>query len=120
MRIAVCEHSRTVAQQLCKWIGQYCDLYQIPAAVHSFLSPMEFSSCKERFDVVFMAFGGVTGFAQARQLREADRECGIVLIDDTQEFAVCCVRLHCADFILRPVEFCHVVRSMRLALGGRR
>jgi hypothetical protein len=42
------------------------------------------------------------------------------LIDDTPEYAIRGVRIHCTDFILRPVEFRHVVRSMRLATGGWR
>ena len=119
MRIAVCENNRATAQQLCEWIRQYCVLYQIPAAFQCFFSPSEFSNRKERYHIVFMAFGGVTGFAQTRQLREVDRECSIILVDDTPDFAVRCVRLHCTDFILRPVKFRQVVRSMRLALGGR-
>ena len=119
MRIAVCESNRAAAQQLCAWIGQYCVLHRIHAVFRCFFSPLEFSRRSERFQVVFMAFGGVTGFVQTRQLRETDRDCSIILVDDTQEFAVGCVRLHCTDFILRPVEFRHVVRSMRLALGDR-
>ena len=42
----------------------------------------------------------------------------IILVDDTQEYAVRGMRLHCTDFILRPVEFRHIVRSMNLALRG--
>ena len=119
MNIAVCENSRTTAEQLRGWVQQYCTLYDIPAVLRCFLSPSEFSNRKECFHIVFMAFGGITGFSQARQLREADQDCRIIMVDDTQEFAVRCVRLHCTDFILRRVEFRHVVRSMRLALGGR-
>ena len=52
-------------------------------------------------------------------LRERDPDCKIILVDDTQEFAVRGMRLHCTDFILRPVEFRHIVRSMNLALRGR-
>ena len=73
---------------------------------------------KEPVDIVFLGFGGSTGFYQARLLRERDRRCRIILVDDTPEYAVRCVRLHCTDFILRPVDFRRVVQSMRLALGG--
>ena len=55
---------------------------------------------------------------ETRQLRERDSNCKIILVDDTQEFAVQGMRLHCTDFILRPVEFRHIVRSMNLALRG--
>lgn len=41
------------------------------------------------------------------------------MIDDTQEFAVRCVRLHCTDFILRPVGFRQIVRSTQLATRER-
>lgn len=116
MRIAVCENSQMAAEQFCGWVRRYCALYRVPAMLRSFLSPDDFSSQKERYDIVFIAFGGHSGFSQARLLRERDRNCRIILVDDTQEFAVHCVRLHCTDFILRPVEFQHVVRSMRLAL----
>ena len=51
-------------------------------------------------------------------LRERDHNCRIVLVDDTQQFAVQGVRIHCTDLIIRPVEFRHVVRSMRLVTGG--
>ena len=51
-----------------------------------------------------------------RQLQERDRACRIILMDDTTQYAIQGLHLHFADFILRPVEFRHVARSMRLAL----
>ena len=119
MRIAICENSQASADELQLWVQQYCMLYQIPAVFQCFLSPGAFSEAKEQFDIVFMGFGGNIGFYQVRLLRERDRLCRIVLVDDTQEYAVRCVRLHCTDFILRPVSFQRVVQSLRLALGGR-
>lgn len=118
MRIAVCENSQAAMDQLHGWIAQYCALYRIEAVFRCFLSADAFASCGERFDIVFLGFGGNTGFYQARLLRERDQNCRIIPMDDTQEYAVRYVRLHCTDFILRPVGFPGVVRSMRLALGG--
>ena len=118
MRIAVCENSVASAQRLCCWIEQYCRCYERTAQLECFASPEEFSASTRTFDVVYLGFGGNTGFLQARLLRERDRNCRIVLVDDTQEFAVRCVRLHCTDFILRPVEFRDIVRSMGLVLRG--
>ena len=116
MRIAICESTQASAEKLRLWVEQFCALYQIPAAFQCFLSPGAFADAAGQFDIVFMGFGGSVGFCQARLLRERDRSCRIVLVDDTQEYAVRCMRLHCTDFILRPVEFRHVVRSMKLAL----
>lgn len=118
MRIAVCENAAAPAERLRFWIEQYCQCYHLTAVLRCFISPEVFSACREPFDIVYLGFGGNTGFLQARLLRERDRFCRIILIDDTQEFAVRCVRLHCTDFILRPVEFRHIVRSMDLALRG--
>ena len=61
--------------------------------------------------------GRYKGFLAARTLRQVDKRCAIVLIDDTPQYAVQGVRLHFTDFIVRPVEFRHIVRSMHLILG---
>ena len=118
MRIAVCENRQEAAEQLRGWIAQYCALYHIQAVIQCFLTPEEFAGREAPFDIVFMGFGGSTGFFQARLLREQDGKCRIIFVDDTQEYTVRCVRIHCTDFILRPVEFPKVVRSMHLGLGG--
>ena len=119
MNIAVCENSPAAAERMRGWIEQYCRLYQVPAVLECFLSAGAFSARGGRFDIVDLCTGGNAGFCQARQLRERDPECKIILVDDTQAFAVRGKRLHCTDFILRPVEFRHIVRSMNLALRGR-
>ena len=119
MKIAVCENSADAVERMRNWIEQYCRLYCVPAALECFLSGASFSAYSGRFDIVYLCFGGSTGFYQARLLRERDQECQIILVDDTQDYAVRCVRLHCTDFILRPVEFRHIVRSMNLALRER-
>lgn len=118
MKIAVCENSTSSAQRLCAWLEQYCRCYQLEIWLQYFTAPDDFAACREPFDIVYIGFGGNTGFLQARMLRERDQKCRIILIDDTQEFAVRCVRLHCTDFIVRPVEFRSVMRSMELALRG--
>lgn len=118
MNIAVCERSPAAAEQMRLWIEQYCQLYHIPAALECFLPPAELSSRAPDFDIAYLCSGGSTGFYQARQLREQQPDCKIILVDDTQQFAIQGMRLHCTDFILRPVEFRHIVRSMNQALKG--
>lgn len=118
MRIAICESSAAAAQKMRGWIEQYCRLYQVPAVLECFSSSAAFADCGGPFAIAFLCTGGSAGFYQARQLRERDPACKIILVDDTQEFAIRGMRLHCTDFILRPVEFRHIVRSMNLALRG--
>ena len=118
MRIAVCGNSTADVDCLRGWIDQYCLLYGIRATLQCYLRPEEFSSVTDRFDAAFVGFGGQAGFLQARLLRERDASCRIVLLDDTQAFAIQGMRLHCTDFIIRPVEFKHIVRSMGLITRG--
>ncbi len=118
MRIAICETSAAAAQQMRDWVETYCRLYQVPAMLECFSSSAAFSDHGGAYAIAFLCTGGSAGFYQARQLRERDPACKIILVDDTQEFAIRSMRLHCTDFILRPVEFRHIVRSMNLALRG--
>lgn len=118
MRVAVCDNSSAGAEQLRSWIAQYCALYRLPLILQSFISPDLFAACGGTFDVAFLGFGGGAGFLAARALRDRDSRCRIILIDDTPEYAIRSVRIHCTAFLLRPVEFRDVVKSMRLAVGG--
>lgn len=120
MNIAVCETNPVAAEQMRVWIEQYCRLYHVPAVLKCFDSTVAFVAYEQAFDIVYLCMGGGAGFYQARQLRERDSHCKIILVDDTQEFAVQGMRLHCTDFILRPVQFRHIVRSMNQALRGWR
>lgn len=118
MRIAICDNSRAAAEQLGKWVEQYCVLYHLTFSLQCFSSADSFSACSLPFDIVYLAFGGDSGFFQARLLRERDKDCQIILVDDTREYIIRSVRIHCTDFILRPVTFEQIVRSMNLATGG--
>ena len=120
MRIAVCDNNAATAAQIGRWIEQYCALYELKLyAVKCFTDPTVFQQTGETFDIAFLGFGGGAGFMAAQQLRARDRRCRIILMDDTQEYAVRGMRIHCTNFLLRPVEFRHIVQSMQLASRGR-
>ena len=116
MTVAVCERNKADAQHLRVCIEEYCTLYQVPLALACFSTP-EALFQRLPFDVVFLGLGGSTGFLAARALRDRDRLCRIILIDDTPVYTVQSLRIHCTDFILRPVQFSRVVQSLRLAAG---
>ena len=59
-----------------------------------------------------IAVGGVAGFLEARRARELDRECRIVVIDDTERYAIQCYRFHVADFLIRPISAARIFKSM--------
>ena len=118
MRIAVCESSREGERRLTEWINRYGMLYGLTASVECFRTPSELESSDALFEIAFVAFGGSAGFMAARRLRERSPSMRIILIDDTREYAVGSVRIHCTDFLMRPLTFGQVARSMSLALRG--
>lgn len=118
MRIAVCESSRESERCLAEWINRYGTLYGLTTSIECFKDPKELENSDALFEVAFVAFGGSAGFLAARRLRERSPSMRIILIDDTREYAVGSVRIHCTDFLLRPLTFGQVARSMSLALKG--
>ena len=117
MRLAVCTGRTEERDRLCEWLSQYCRLDSVPASVFCADTPEQLAQQPAgSIQIAFIGFGGNAGFLAARALRERDRRCGIVLIDDTAQYAIQGMHIHLTDFILRPVEFRHVVRSMKLAL----
>ena len=117
MKLAVCTAQAEEQARLCEWIEQYCRLRSLPAAVVCISTPQELSrQAPGAIQIAYIGFGSSTGFLAARALQERDRACRIILMDDTTQYAIQGLHLYFADFILRPVEFRHVARSMRLAL----
>ena len=41
---------------------------------------------------------------RARRLREEDRNCRVILLDDTDRYAIRGLRIHLTDFVVRPLE----------------
>ena len=120
MRIGLCVRSVQERQQMEKWIGQYCDLYDKPYSVVSFFDPEPFiqAHASEAFDLTFIGLGGHDGVMTTRRLRSMCRRCQIVMIDDTAEHAVAGMRMHVADYMVRPIDFKKMVRAMQLSTKG--
>lgn len=57
-----------------------------------------------RFQGAVVGYGDVKGFLCARRLRESDSACRVVLLDDTEHYAIRGLRIHLSDFVLRPAE----------------
>lgn len=120
MRIAVCDSSLERASSMEAWVRQYCQLYGLTPSLERFSGQTELEASDAGFDAAFIGLGGERGFLAARRLRERNASCRIVLVDDTGEFAVRSVRIHCTDFLMRPLTFGKVARSMSLVMRGDR
>ena len=57
-----------------------------------------------RFRGAVVGYGDVRGFLCARRMREEDSACRVVLLDDTDRYAIRGLRIHLADCMVRPLE----------------
>lgn len=121
MRIAVCAFPANESGRLCAWLcAGFAKLNARPEIV-TFSKMEEFwpSHSQQPFEAVVVGAGGSAGFLAARRLREADRRCAIAVVDDSEQYAIACLRLHAADFVLRPYGPEEIARCARALAGVR-
>lgn len=121
MRAAVCGGSPAETDSLCQRLAglgaaRRLRLEPYPVSdVEAFLRDFRPGVCR----VVYLALGSPSGFLAARRLRELDRQCGIVLIDSTDQYAIQSYRLHLTDFLVYPVSDRDLERSVERCAGTR-
>ena len=123
MRIAICEQNRAQRDQLSSWIWQVSGLYGIEPELATYGAARELLDDLRlrRFDIILLSADGPEGFLAVRQLRERDRQARIVFLTDTNRYMVVGVRLHLADYVVKPLEFQKISRSLKLCgigMGG--
>lgn len=114
MLLAVCGASQTETESLHRLIDDLCHTRGIVTKVRPIYHVQAFWDDFQpgRYQGVFLGIGDAAGFLAARRLREQDKRCGIVLIDDTDRYAIQSIRLHAADFVLRPYDRERLARSL--------
>ena len=55
------------------------------------------------FHGAIVCYGDARGFLFARSVREQDSGCRVILLDDTDRYAIRGLRIHVDDFLIRPV-----------------
>ena len=118
MPLAVLAGSRTEAEALCVRIR---NSRQGRSGV---IDPLPFSD-REAFFTLFktgrcrtavIALSDSAGFLATRRLWELDHHYRILIIDDTDRYALQCIRLHVADFLIRPISDERLERGLSLLL----
>lgn len=115
MRLAVLAGSRAEADAICERIRNTCGGRAEPfpfSERDGFLSSFQSGFCR----AAVIALGDSAGFLAARRLRELERSCPILLIDDTERYALQCVRIHVTGFLVRPVSDEQLERGVTLLL----
>ena len=105
MRIAVCSSDENEIERICSLLdactvavcGEVTvDVFRAEDAFWDVFRP----GC---FYGVVAGYGDVKGFLFARSLREQDSDCRVILLDNTDRYAIRGLRLHIGDFLVRPV-----------------
>ena len=106
MHFAVCCPDETERRRICSIVAEQA------AANHRYVEITDFSTEETlwqafqpgRFRGALVGFGDVRGFLCARRLRESDSACRVILLDDTDRYAIRGLRLHLSDLLVRPLE----------------
>ena len=106
MRIAVCCPETAEARWICDKIEAMAAEMGRNADAVSFRTEEELwqSFAPGRFRGALVGYGDVRGFLCARRLREEDPACRVILLDDTDRYAIRGFRIHLTDYLVRPLE----------------
>ena len=106
MRVAVCCPETEETRWICMNIENLAAELQRNAEAVQF--PREEELWQDfgpgRFRGVVVGYGDVKGFLCARRLREEDSACRVILLDDTDRYAIRGLRIHLTDYLVRPLD----------------
>ena len=118
MRVAVCCPEARESLRLCQIIEEQAAAEHRSAEAVVF--PTEDALWKSfapgRFRGAVVGYGDVKGFLCARRVREEDGGCRVILLDDTDRYAIRGLRIHLTDYLVRPLEEQRVRAAVRQLL----
>lgn len=106
MRFAVCSSDENEIERICSLLGE-CSSGRgnmVTAVVFRAEEGFREAFRPGYFRGVVIGYGDQRGFLLARRVREEDNDCRVILLDDTDRYAIRGLRIHLDDFLIRPVE----------------
>ena len=118
MRFAVCSSDENEIGRICSLLGDCSADVKERITVERFRSEREFWEVFRSgyFRGVVVCYGDVRGFLLARRVREEDPECRVILLDDTDRYAIRGLRIHLCDYLVRPLEDCRLRAALERLL----
>ena len=105
--IGICDENKNNGMELQHRVQQICQLYEQQESV------VLYENVNQLMDL--LSQDGPGGCLAARRLRELDQKVPLIFLTDTSQYAVMGVRLHLTDYVVKPAEFKHLVRALKLA-----
>lgn len=115
--IGICDENKNNGMELQRRVQQICQLYAQQDAVILYENANQLMEAMtlRRFRAILFSQDGPGGFLAVRRLRELDQKVPLIFLTDTSQYAVMGVRLHLTDYVVKPAEFKHLVRALKLA-----
>ncbi len=116
MRVAVCCSDPYELRRICSFIEEFAAGIHRNALIDAFRSENALWDAFKpgKYQGAVVGYGDVKGFLCARRLREEDRGCRVILLDDTERYAIRGLRIHLSGFLLRPLDD----ERLRAAIGS--
>lgn len=115
--IGICDENKNNGMELQHRVQQICQLYEQQESVvlYENVNQLMEAMRMRRFRAILLSQDGPAGFLTVRRLRELDQKVPLIFLTDTSQYAVMGVRLHLTDYVVKPAEFKHLVRALKLA-----
>lgn len=106
MRFAVCSSDENEIGRIRSLLADCSARLREEVTVEEFRSEEDFWEAFRPggFGCVVVGYGDVRGFLLARRVREEDGSCRVIMLDDTDRYAIRGLRIHLSDYLVRPVE----------------
>jgi len=108
MNIAVCEDKRADLDALCAYINDYCAGQSYVCNITAFETGEALLDAFSPggFDLLFLdiLLPGISGVDVARRIRESDRDCMLIFITTSEDFAMEGFHVHASGYIVKPVN----------------
>ena len=116
MNIAIIEDNTDDKDALCSYIEAYCSEHYFVVDVKTFCSGEELleSFKPGAFDLLFVDvfLPGMTGVDTARKIRETDRDCLLVFITVSSDFAMDGFLVQASGYVVKPIDSVKMANAM--------
>jgi len=108
MKIAICEDKASDSAKLCAYISNYCEQHCYDGQIVIFETGEAlldaFSS--GAFDLIFLdiIMPGISGMDAARKIRETDRDCSLVFITVSEDYALDGFLVNAKGYVVKPLK----------------
>jgi len=108
MKIAVCEDTASDSAKLCAYINNYCEQHCYDGQIVAFDTGEALLDAFSpgAFDLVFLdiILPGLSGMKVAQKIWETDRDCSLVFITVSEDYALDSFSVQAKGYVVKPIE----------------